>query len=336
MTSSHRHELDEHLAARILVLDGAMGTMLQTFGLDEAGFRGQRFDGHSRPLRGNYDLLSLTRPDLVSRVHHEYLAAGSDIITTNTFNATSIMQAEHGLAAIAYELNVASARLARAACDAWTARKPRVPRWVAGAVGPTGASSPPGVHPAACGAITADDLTRAYTEQVRGLVDGGCDLLLIETVFDVASARAAIVALDEVCDEGRPRLPLMISATISGRSGLMRSGHDVHALWCAVADASPWAVGLNCSEGAQSMGPHLESLARVATCAVSCHPSAGLPDARGEYPEGPDQIAAIVADFASRGLVNIVGGCCGTTPRHIEAIATAIRDASPRSWRPPA
>jgi 5-methyltetrahydrofolate--homocysteine methyltransferase len=325
--------LESLLAERILVLDGAMGTELQRLGLGEADFRGARFRNHPHDLLGNYDALSLTQPDRVARVHLEYLAAGSDLIRTNTFGSAAVVQAGYGLASMAYELNVAAARLAKAACETWTARTPRQPRFVAGTIGPTNrsASVAPGIHGPGLPGIAFAQLEDAYQEQVRGLIDGGCDLLIVETVFDVLNAEAALAAIDAVGAEKSRRLPVMLSATVSNPEGRMLDGRSVTALWTAVAPSKPLSIGLNCSAGAAAMRPHLEMLARLADCCVSCHPSAGLPNALGEYETRPAALAKAVRDFASRRLVNIVGGCCGTTPQYIRAMVKAVADLTPRA-----
>ncbi|MEP7309620.1 MAG: homocysteine S-methyltransferase family protein [Acidobacteriota bacterium] len=324
--------LESLLRARVLVLDGAMGTQLQRLRLVDADFRGERFRRHSRDLFGDYDALTLTRPDLVSRVHAEYLESGSDIIRTNTFSSTAVAQADFGLSSSAYEFNLTAARLARAACDVWRARTPHQPRFVAGTIGPTNRSVSILPSRAAAGirAVAFGQLRDAYKEQVRGLIEGGCDLLLVETVFDLANAQAALAAIAEVCIARPCRLPVMLSATVSD-SGRMLTGQTIEAFWAAVAQAKPLIVGLNCSPAVHTVRPHLEELARHADCYVSCHPSAGLPDLRGEYAARPADFADALRDLASRGVANIVGGCCGTTPAHITAVVEAVRDMPPRS-----
>ncbi|MBP1637108.1 MAG: methionine synthase, partial [Acidobacteria bacterium] len=317
--------LNDLLAGRILVLDGAMGTMIQRYALSEADFRGERFRDHPRDLRGDSDVLVLTRPDVIRAIHDEYLAAGADIIETCTFTATSVAQADYGLEPQVYELNVEAARLARQAADDWTARTPGQPRLVAGSIGPTNRtlSLSPDVDDPSFRAVTFDHLRAAYAEQVRGLVDGGCDALLIETIFDTLNAKAAIAAAQDVFDAvGRP-LPLMISVTITDRSGRTLSGQTVDAFWVSVAHARPITVGINCALGAREMRPYLAELSRVAGTRISCYPNAGLPNAFGGYDETPGQTAAAIREFAEAGLVNLVGGCCGTTPAHIAAIRAA-------------
>jgi 5-methyltetrahydrofolate--homocysteine methyltransferase len=336
-------QLDRLLAERILILDGAMGTMIQRHQLSEADFRGDRFAAHPQDLKGDLDVLVLTRPDVIAGIHQQYLEAGADIIETNTFNSTSIVQADYGLASLAYELNVAAARLARRAADEWTARTPDKPRLVAGSIGPmnkTLSISPDVNNPAFRGA-TFDEVKNAFKEQARGLIDGGCDLLLIETIFDTLNAKAAIVAIDEVYEEraskstdgdaANARLPLMISVTITDRSGRTLSGQTIDAFWVSIAHAGPFSVGVNCALGARDMRPYIVELARLADCYISCHPNAGLPNAFGQYDEQPADTAAALRDFADSGLLNIVGGCCGTTPEHIRAIAKAVERVAPRA-----
>jgi 5-methyltetrahydrofolate--homocysteine methyltransferase len=324
--------LRELLAKRILILDGAMGTMVQSRRLDEHGFRGERFREHPQPLKNNIDLLVLTRPDIISDIHNAYLDAGADIIETNTFASTSIAQADYGLESAAYELNVAGARLAREAADAWSERTPRRPRFVAGAIGPTNRtlSISPDVGNPAFRASTFEHVRKAYREQVRGLIDGGVDLLLLETIFDTLNAKAAIAAvLDEFESRGR-ELPVMISATITDRSGRTLSGQTLDAFYVSIRHARPISVGLNCAFGARELRPYVAELARIAGEYVTCHPNAGLPNAFGGYDEEPSQTSALLREFAAAGLLNIVGGCCGTTPAHIRAIADAVKDLRPR------
>jgi 5-methyltetrahydrofolate--homocysteine methyltransferase len=324
--------LRDLLAQRILILDGAMGTMVQRQGLDEHGFRGERFASHPQPLKNNIDLLVLSRPEIISAIHHGYLDAGADIIETNTFASTSIAQADYGLESAAYDLNVAGARLARAAADDWTRRTPDRPRFVAGAIGPTNRtlSISPDVSNPAFRASSFAHIRGAYREQVRGLIDGGADLLLLETIFDTLNAKAAIAAmLDEFEACGR-ELPIMISATITDRSGRTLSGQTLDAFYVSIRHARPFSVGLNCAFGARELRPYVAELARTAGEYVSCHPNAGLPNAFGQYEEQPSQTAALLRDFADAGLLNIVGGCCGTTPDHIRAIREAMDGLQPR------
>ncbi|HEY7791405.1 MAG TPA: homocysteine S-methyltransferase family protein, partial [Vicinamibacterales bacterium] len=282
-----REELARLLQQRILVLDGAMGTMIQRHGLTEADFRGERFRAHGHDLQGNNDLLVLTRPDVIEEIHHQYLEAGSDIIETNTFNSNAVSQADYGLESVVFELNAEGATLARRAADAWTRKTPDRPRFVAGSMGPTNRtlSLSPDVNNPAFRAITFDGLRDAYADQVRGLIAGGCDLLLLETIFDTLNAKAAIVAVQDVFDETGVELPLWISVTITDRSGRTLSGQTIDAFWISIAHARPFAVGLNCALGARDMGAYLTELSRIATCFVSCYPNAGLPNAFGGYDE---------------------------------------------------
>ncbi|MBI4182544.1 MAG: methionine synthase [Proteobacteria bacterium] len=328
--------LERLLKARILVLDGAMGTMIQGYRLDEAAYRGARFRDHPRDLKGNNDLLSLTRPEVIREIHAAYLEAGADIIETNTFNSNAVSQADYGLSPLAYELNLAAARIAREAADAMTARTPARPRFVAGAIGPTNrtASLSPDVNNPGFRNVTFDELVAAYGEAVRGLVDGGVDLLLVETVFDTLNAKAAIYAILKRFDEAERRLPVVISGTITDASGRTLSGQTPEAFWYSVAHARPLAVGLNCALGAEALRQHVQAIARVAEVYVSVYPNAGLPNAFGGYDDTPEYMAAHLGEFARSGLVNLVGGCCGTTPAHIRAIAGAVEGVSPR--RPPA
>src|SRR5215470_17129015 len=303
-------KLRELAAQRILVLDGAMGTMIQALHLDEAGFRGARFDAWNRELRGNNDLLNLTRPQAIHDLHLTYLRAGVDIIATNTFSSTSIAQSDYGTESLAYELNLKGARLARAAADIAEADDAR-PRFVAGAIGPTNrtASISPDVANPGYRAVTFDQLRAAYGEQVRGLVDGGADVLLVETIFDTLNAKAALVAIEEVFAEKGARLPIMISVTITDKSGRTLSGQTVDAFWTSVAHAKPLTVGVNCALGAKEMRPYVEELATIGDTLVSCYPNAGLPNAFGGYDETPAQTAGLLKELADAGLVNVVGGC---------------------------
>ncbi|HXW48695.1 MAG TPA: methionine synthase [Xanthobacteraceae bacterium] len=318
-------------AERILVLDGAMGTMIQALGLDEEGYRGARFDAWNREVRGNNDLLNLSRADAVRAIHLAYLRAGADIVSTNTFSSTRIAQADYGMAEIAYELNAEGARLAREAARIAQDEDGRE-RFVAGAIGPTNrtASISPDVSNPGFRAITFDALRIAYGEQVRGLLDGGVDALLIETIFDTLNAKAAIYAIAEELAARETTVPVMLSGTITDRSGRLLSGQTPEAFWNSIAHATPLSVGLNCALGARQMRAHIAELSRVADTLVCAYPNAGLPNEFGGYDEGPDEMAALVGEFASSGLVNIVGGCCGTTPEHIRAIAGAVAGKPPR------
>ncbi|MGB7217213.1 MAG: methionine synthase [Vicinamibacterales bacterium] len=328
-------QLDALLARRILILDGAMGTMIQRHVLSEADFRGERFKTHARDLRGNNDLLVLTRPDIIAGIHHQYLEAGSDIIETNTFNSNAISQADYALESLAYELNVEGARLAKAACAEWSTRTPERPRFVAGSIGPTNRtlSISPDVNNPAFRAMTFDELREAYATQVRGLVEGGCDLLLLETIFDTLNAKAGLVAIEEVFEALGRRLPVMISVTVTDRSGRTLSGHTIDAFWTSMAHARPFSVGINCALGARDMRPYLAELAAIAPCYISCYPNAGLPNAFGQYDEQPNETGAYLREFAESGFVNIIGGCCGTTPDHIRAIAETVKNLPPRPAR---
>ncbi len=328
-------QLDELLAKRVLILDGAMGTMIQRHKLQEPDFRGDRFASHPHDLKGNSDVLVLTRPDVIGSIHREYLEAGADIIETNSFNAQAISQADYALEPICYEINVAAAKLARAAADEFTAKTPDQPRFVAGSIGPANRtlSISPDINNPALRAITFDQLKNAYADQVRGLIDGGVDILMVETIFDTLNAKAALVAVDEVSEEKGVRLPLIISVTITDRSGRTLSGQTLEAFYVSIEHARPWCVGLNCALGAREMRPHLAELARLTDAWVSVYPNAGLPNAFGEYDELPDETAGLLREFAESGLANIIGGCCGTTPAHIRATVAALRGIKPRTRR---
>ncbi|MYJ40474.1 MAG: methionine synthase [Gemmatimonadetes bacterium] len=318
--------LEHALKDRILVIDGAMGTMIQRYRLGEDDFRGKRFADHPHPLQGANDLLSLTRPDVIREIHEGYLAAGADILETNTFNATSISMADYGLETAVYDINLESARLARAAADAFTARDPSRPRFVAGILGPTNrtASISPDVNDPAFRNISFDELAEAYDEQARGLLDGDVDVLMVETVFDTLNAKAALFAIRSLLDRRELHVPVMVSGTVVDASGRTLSGQTVEAFLNSVRHADPLAIGLNCALGAAALRPHVEELATRADILESCHPNAGLPNELGEYDETPESMAAQLGEFARAGFLNIVGGCCGTVPAHIEAIADAV------------
>jgi 5-methyltetrahydrofolate--homocysteine methyltransferase len=320
-------------AQRVLVIDGAMGTQIQNLRLSEAEFRSERFKDWPRDLRGNNDLLILTRPDAIFGFHLDYLRAGADIVETNTFASTSIAQADYGMENLAYELNLEGARLARQAADIVTVETPDRPRFVAGAIGPTNrsASISPDVNNPGFRNVSFDDLVTAYGEAARGLIDGGADLVLFETVFDTLNAKAGIVAVEEVFAEKGVRLPLMISGTITDLSGRTLSGQTPTAFWYSVRHGRPLTVGLNCALGAKEMRAHIAEIARVADTLVCAYPNAGLPNEFGEYDESPAAMAAMLGEFARAGLVNVVGGCCGTTPEHIAAIAAAVAGVAPRT-----
>jgi 5-methyltetrahydrofolate--homocysteine methyltransferase len=321
------------LESRILILDGAMGTMIQRHELSDEDFRGERFRDHPRELKGNSDLLILTRPDVIGGIHREYLEAGADIIETNTFTSTAIAQADYGLEALAYELNVEGARLAKTAAAEWTAKTPDTPRFVAGSIGPLNRalSLSPDINNPGFRAVTFDQVRDAYKDQVRGLIDGGADLLLVETIFDTLNAKAALVAAQEVFEEKGLELPIMISGTIVDRSGRTLSGQTLDAFYVSVRHVKPFSVGLNCALGAREIRPYLAELARIAESYVTCYPNAGLPNAFGQYDESPSETAQLLRDFADSGFVNILGGCCGTTPDHIRAVAEAVKGVQPRT-----
>lgn len=318
------------LDERILVLDGAAGTYLQQFRLDEAGYRGARFSDWRSDIRGNNDVLILSRPELIRQMHDAYLAAGADIIETNTFSSTTIAQADYGMEGLAFELNVEGARLAREAADA--AATPGRPRWVAGAIGPTNrtASLSPDVNDPGKRNIDFDALKVSYGEAARGLIEGGADMILIETIFDTLNAKAAIYAVHELFDELGFETPLMLSVTITDQSGRTLSGQTPEAFWNSVRHARPLSVGVNCALGPDLMRPYVAELARIADCYVSTYPNAGLPNAFGDYDETPESMTEHLGEWARSGLLNIVGGCCGTTPAHIEAFAKAVNGAPPR------
>ncbi|MCW2831449.1 MAG: methionine synthase, partial [Aeromicrobium sp.] len=325
-------ELTELLRSRIMVLDGAMGTAIQRDRPDEAGYRGERFKDWPSDVQGNNDLLTLTQPEIIAGIHREYLEAGADMIETNTFNANSISLSDYGMQDLAYELNYESARLARRECDAVTAETPDKPRYVAGALGPTSrtASISPDVNDPGARNVTFDELVEAYKEATLGLLEGGSDVVFIETIFDTLNAKAAIFAVETVFEELGRRWPVVISGTITDASGRTLSGQVTEAFWHSIRHSKPLLVGLNCALGAKEMRPYIAEMARVADTFVSCYPNAGLPNAFGEYDEEPDQTSAIVSEFADAGFVNMVGGCCGTTPAHIASIARDVEGKAPR------
>ena len=322
------------LAQRIVIIDGAMGTMIQRYKLGEADYRGARFQDHPKDLKGNNEMLQLTRPDVLREIHAAYLTAGADIIETNTFGATSIAQEDYGLAALAHEMNLAAARLAREAADA--ASTPDKPRYVAGALGPTPrtASISPDVNDPGARNVTFEQLRASYHEQASALLEGGVDLFLVETIFDTLNAKAAIFALDELMEATGERLPVIVSGTVTDASGRILSGQTVAAFWHSVRHARPLAIGLNCALGAALMRPYIEELAKVAgDTFVSCYPNAGLPNPMSEtgFDETPEVTAALMGEFAKSGFLNIAGGCCGTTPEHIAAIAKQVSAYRPRT-----
>ncbi|MBI2821404.1 MAG: homocysteine S-methyltransferase family protein, partial [Acidobacteria bacterium] len=322
----------ELLKERIAILDGAMGTMIQGFRLGEDDFRGAQFKDHPCDLKGNNDLLCITQPQVIASIHHRFLEAGADIIETNTFNSNAASQADYRLEEQVYALNLAGARLARRVVAEFQAENPDRTCWVAGSIGPTNrtASMSPDVSNPAFRAVTFDQLVAAYSEQVRGLLDGGVDLLLPETTFDTLNLKAALFAIEQEFDRSGRRVPVMISVTITDQSGRTLSGQTVDAFWISIAHAAPFSVGINCALGARDMRPYIEELSSLAPCFVSCYPNAGLPNAFGGYDQSPEEMAEVLGEFARSGWLNIVGGCCGTTPEHIQAIAGAVRDVAPR------
>ena len=334
ITYTRAQQLPVILENRIAVLDGAMGTMIQRFKLNEAQYRGERFADFEKDVKGNNELLSLTRPDVIADIHERYLAAGCDLIETNTFGATTIAQEDYKMAHLAREMNLQSAKIARAACDKFST--PDKPRFVVGALGPTPktASISPDVNDPGARNVTFEELRAAYYEQVEALVEGGSDVILVETIFDTLNAKAALFAIDEYFDHSGHRLPLIISGTVTDASGRILSGQTVTAFWHSVRHAQPLAVGLNCALGAALMRPYIQELAKVAgDTFISCYPNAGLPNPMSEtgFDETPDVTSRLLQEFAKEGLVNIVGGCCGTTPEHIGAIGDAVRGVQRRS-----
>ena len=324
----------KELEKRILVIDGAMGTMIQRHKLTEADYRGERFKDWHCDVKGNNDLLCITQPDIIKGIHKEYLAAGADIIETNTFSSTTIAMADYDMQAFAYELNVAAAKCAKDAVKEFIAENPTTTvKYVAGAIGPLNKtlSLSPDVNNPGFRAVTFDEVVAAYKEQIKGLVDGGVDILLIETIFDTLNAKGAIFAAKQFFREtGIPELPIMISGTITDASGRTLSGQTLEAFYTSVMHAEPLSVGLNCALGAAEMRSHIEELSQIAACYTSAYPNAGLPNAMGEYDEAPHQTAHFIEEWAQQGFVNIVGGCCGTTPDHIKHIADHVKKISPR------
>ena len=322
--------LKQMLTERIVVLDGAAGTFIQSYGLDEAGYRGARFANWAHDVRGNNDLLILSRPEIVSEMHSAYLAAGADMIETNTFSSTTIAQADYGMEALAFEMNVEGARLARRAAD--EAASPNRPRFVAGAIGPTNrtCSISPDVNDPGARNVDFDALVAAYGDAAKGLIDGGVDTILIETIFDTLNAKAAIFAVQELFDDLGFEIPIMLSVTITDQSGRTLSGQTAEAFWHSVRHAKPLSVGINCALGPDLMRPFVVELSRVADCALSAYPNAGLPNAFGGYDETPSSMSKHLQEWAKSGLLNIVGGCCGTAPDHIAAFARAVKGVAPR------
>jgi 5-methyltetrahydrofolate--homocysteine methyltransferase len=329
---SVRQTLDDRLRHRILVLDGAIGTMIQRQGLIEADYRGERFLRHPRNLYGNHDVLSLTRPDLVSAIHHAYLEAGADIIKTNTFSGTAVVQADYALETHVHDLNATGAQLAKAAARQWSRRTPDKPRFVAGSIGPTACrlSDPPQARPSGTAAMTAERMREAFRDQVRGLIDGGCDLLLVETIIDPLTTQMAVEAIEAVLHGRHEQIPLMLSVSLKAGGNRTAGGQTLLEFWNSVRRIRPFAIGINCSFGARGMMPALTELARVSETWVSWHPSAGVPDPAGRYDEQPTETAVLAREAAQQGLLNIVGGCCGTSPEHIREIANAVGEIPPR------
>jgi len=327
------YNIKKILKERILIIDGAMGTMIQRHKLEEADYRGERFKDWPKDVKGNNDLLSITQPEIIIGIHKQYLDAGADIIETNTFSSTTIAQADYDMQSLAYEMNVASAKCARAAADEYSKNNPNKPRFVAGAIGPLNKtlSLSPDVNNPGYRAVTFDEVVEAYTEQVKGLVEGGVDVLLVETIFDTLNAKAAIYAIKNFFAQNNlPELPIMISGTITDASGRTLSGQTLEAFYVSLVHANPLSIGLNCALGAKEMRPHIEELSSIAKCYTSAYPNAGLPNAFGEYDEQPHETAHIIEEWAKNGFLNIVGGCCGTTPDHIKHIAEEVKNYKPR------
>lgn len=320
------------LRERILIIDGAMGTMIQNYKLEEQDFRNEQLKDHTFPLKGNNDLLSITRPDIIRAIHQAYFEAGADIAETNTFSSTSIAQADYGLEHLVYDLNYQSARIAAEVAREFTEKEPHKPRFVAGSLGPTNrtASISPDVNDPGYRAITFDQLAEAYTEQIRGLVDGGVDMLLVETVFDTLNAKAALFAINMYLEENNLNLPIMVSGTITDASGRTLSGQTTEAFWNSIRHGNLFSIGLNCALGAKDLYPYIRELAKHADCLISVHPNAGLPNEFGEYEQTPKQMADELKEFVSHGYINLLGGCCGTTPDHIKAIAHMASQYNPR------
>ncbi|UCA59014.1 homocysteine S-methyltransferase family protein [Chryseobacterium rhizoplanae] len=327
--------LNKALKERILVLDGAMGTMLQRYKFEEEDYRGERFKDWEYPVKGNNDLLSLTQPQAIEEVHKKYLEAGADIIETNTFSGTTIAMADYHMEELVYELNYESARIARKACDEYTAKNPDKPRFVAGSIGPTNrtASLSPDVNDPGYRAITFEELRVAYKQQCEALLDGGSDILLVETIFDTLNAKAALFAIDELQEERGIKIPIMVSGTITDASGRTLSGQTAEAFLISVSHLNLLSVGFNCALGANQLNPYLETLAHNSEFYVSAYPNAGLPNAFGKYDETPEDMARQIKEYAEKGLINIIGGCCGTTPEHIKAIAELVEKYEPRKLK---
>jgi len=325
--------LEALLKDRILVIDGAMGTMIQQYKLSEKDYRGTQFINHPSDIQGNNEILVFTQPHIIEAIHRAYLEAGADILETNTFGATKIAQADYHLEHVAYEMNLQAAKIARKVADEFNLITPDKPRFVAGAIGPTNktASLSPDVNNPGFRGVTFDELKEAYYEQAKGLMDGGCDALMVETIFDTLNAKAALFAIEELFEEVGDRLPVMISGTITDASGRTLSGQTVSAFWASINHIPILSVGLNCALGATEMRPYLQELSEIANCYISAYPNAGLPNEFGEYDQGASEMQQYIKEFASSGFVNIVGGCCGTTPDHIKAMAEGVKGISPRN-----
>ena len=325
-------QLYKALGERILILDGAMGTMIQRYNFTEEDYRGERFKDWESPLKGNNDLLSLTQPEAIEEIHRKYLLAGADIIETNTFSGTTIAMADYHMEDLVYELNYESAKIARKVCDEFTAQNPNKPRFVAGSIGPTNrtASLSPDVNDPGYRAITFDELRMAYKQQAEALLDGGSDILLVETIFDTLNAKAALFAIDEIREERNITIPIMVSGTITDASGRTLSGQTADAFLISVSHMDLISVGFNCALGAKQLTPYLETLANHTDFGISAYPNAGLPNAFGQYDETAEQMAEQIKEYVDKGLINIIGGCCGTTPDHIKAIADLVQTYQPR------
>ena len=325
--------IQQEIQKRILVLDGAMGTMLQRYNFSEEDFRGERFKDFPHPLKGNNDLLSITQPDAIRAVHAQYFEAGADIVETNTFSGTTIGMADYHLEEIVYELNFESAKIAREVADEFTAKNPNKPRFVAGSIGPTNrtASMSPDVNDPGYRAVSFDDLRIAYKQQVEALIDGGCDLLLVETIFDTLNAKAALFAIEEVKEARNIDIPIMVSGPITDASGRTLSGQTVEAFLISISHIPLLSVGFNCALGADQLKPYLKRLARNTSLNISAHPNAGLPNAFGQYDQSPEEMQELIREYLQENLVNIIGGCCGTTPAHIKLIAEVAAEFKPRT-----
>lgn len=331
-SSSVLDQLRQLLSQRIMLLDGAMGTMIQRYNLDEPDFRGDRYQEHSHPLKGNNDLLAITRPDIIIDIHKAYFEVGADFATTNSFNGTTIAQADYAMEPYVYDINYHAAQCARKAADEWTQKTPDKPRFVVGALGPTNrtASMSPDVNDPGKRLVTFDELKDAYIQATQALLDGGADIIMVETVFDTLNAKAALFAIDELRDQLNRNIPVMVSGTITDASGRTLSGQTTEAFWVSMEHGQLLSVGLNCALGADDMLPYVKRLDKIATTFVSAHPNAGLPNEFGEYDQSASEMAELVKPFASGGHVNIIGGCCGTTPDHIKALADLSAQYSPR------